>query len=84
MPLLYIFAMWFSQREYLIKENVILVIVLNKVQKQRWPLMAMFEHSFYLGAFHLVRTHLGGGVKPPIHFHCVLHAKRGWVGPVSM
>ena len=34
--------------------------------------------------FHLVRTHLGGGgVKPPIHFHCVLHA-RGWVGPDSM
>ena len=29
------------------KENVILVIVLNKVQKQRWPLMVMFEHSFY-------------------------------------
>ena len=33
------------------------------------------------GAFHLVRTHLGewggGGVKSPIHFHCVLHAKRG-------
>ena len=25
-----------------------------------------------------------GGVKPPIHFHCVLHAKRGWVGPDSM
>ena len=44
MPLLYIFAMWFSQREYLIKENVILV---NKVQKQRRPLMATFEHSFY-------------------------------------
>ena len=39
-----------------------------------------------IGAFHLVRTHLGwvGGVKPPIHFHCVLHAKRGWVGPDSM
>ena len=35
-----------------------------------------------LGALHLVRMHLGGGgsaVKPPIHFHCVLHAKRGWV-----
>ena len=33
----------------------------------------------HLGAFHLVRTHLGGvgGVKPPIHFHCVLHAKGG-------
>ena len=26
----------------------------------------------------------GGGVNPPIHFHCVLHAKRGWVGPDSM
>ena len=25
-----------------------------------------------------------GGVKPPIHFHCVFHAKRGWVGPDSM
>ena len=39
------------------------------------------------GAFHLVRTHLGGGgdaVKPPIHFHCVLLAKKGWVGPDSM
>ena len=21
-----------------------------------------------------------GGLKPPIHFHCVLHAKSGWVG----
>ena len=34
------------------------------------------------GAFHLVRTELGrvGGVKPPIHFHRVLHAKGvGWV-----
>ena len=31
----------------MIKENVILVSVLNKVQQQRWPLMAMFEHSFY-------------------------------------
>ena len=39
-----------------------------------------------LGAFHLVRTHLVGvgGVKPPIHFHCVLHAKRGRGGPDSM
>ena len=27
---------------------------------------------------------VGGGVKPPIHFNCVLHAKRGWVGPDSM
>ena len=38
-----------------------------------------------LGAFHLVRTHLEGmgGVKPPIHFHCVLHAKGGG-GPESM
>ena len=26
----------------------------------------------------------GGGLKPPIHFHRVLHAKRGWVGPDSM
>ena len=25
-----------------------------------------------------------GGVKPPIHFHCVLHAKRGKVGADSM
>ena len=25
-----------------------------------------------------------GGVKPPIHFHCVLHAKWGWVGPDIM
>ena len=42
--------------------------------------------KFMLGAFHSVRMHLGGlvGVKPPIHFHCVLHAKRGWVGPDSM
>ena len=38
-----------------------------------------------IGAFHLVRTHLGGGgVKPPIHFHCVLHAEMGWVGLDSM
>ena len=30
-------------------------------------------------AFHLVHTHLGGGdgVESPIHFYCVLHAKRG-------
>ena len=26
----------------------------------------------------------GGGVKPPIHSLCVVHAKRGWVGPDSM
>ena len=41
---------------------------------------------FGYGAFHLVRMHLGGGegggergggFKSPIHFHCVLHAKRG-------
>ena len=25
-----------------------------------------------------------GEVKPPIHFHCILHAKRGWVGPDSL
>ena len=25
-----------------------------------------------------------GGVKSPIHFHCVLHAKRGGGGPNSM
>ena len=39
-----------------------------------------------IGAFYLVHMHLGGvgGVKPPLHFHCVLHAKRGWVGPNSM
>ena len=30
------------------------------------------------GACHLVRTDLGGeGIKSPIHFHCILHAKRG-------
>ena len=50
--------------------------------------------SYKLGAFHLVRTHLGecvcvcggGGVKSPmyIHFRCVLHAKRGGGGPDSM
>ena len=26
----------------------------------------------------------GGGVKPPIHFYCVLHAKRGGGGANSM
>ena len=26
----------------------------------------------------------GGGFKSPIHFHCVLHANWGWVGPDSM
>ena len=26
----------------------------------------------------------GGGVKPPIHFHCVLRAKRGRGRPESM
>ena len=26
----------------------------------------------------------GGGVKSPIHFQCVLHAKRGGGGPDSM
>ena len=25
----------------------------------------------------------GGGFKPPIHFHCVLHAKRGRGGGVQ-
>ena len=42
------------------------------------------DPSLPWGAFHLVRTHLGGeggggggGVKSHIHFHCVLHAKRG-------
>ena len=25
-----------------------------------------------------------GEVKPSIHFHCVLHAKKGWVGPDRM
>ena len=37
------------------------------------------------GVFHLVRTHLGGvgGFKPPIHFHCVLHAKRGWMVQIA-
>ena len=47
-----------------------------------------YEITRVLGAFHLVRirTHLrgGGGVKSPIHFHCVLHAKRGRGGPESM
>ena len=41
--------------------------------------------KYWLGAFHLVRTHLGVcGVKPPVHFHRVLHAKQGLVGPDSM
>ena len=45
-----------------------------------------FKIVYALGAFHLVRMHLGwvGGVKPHIHFDCVLHAKRGWVDPDSM
>ena len=25
-----------------------------------------------------------GGLKTPIHFHCILHAKKGWVGSDSM
>ena len=25
-----------------------------------------------------------GWGQDPIHFHCVLHAKRGWLGPDSM
>ena len=39
-----------------------------------------------LGAFHLVHAHLGGvgRVKSSIHFNCVLHAKRGWLGLESM
>ena len=53
------------------------------------PIIADFPHlylnlnwNFSSGAFHLVHTHLrGGGVKSPIHFHSVLHAKRGRGGP---
>ena len=44
-------------------------------------------NNYSIGAFYLVHTHLGGrggGVKPPIHFHCVFHAKMGWVGPDSI
>ena len=41
----------------------------------------------HMGAFHLVHMHRGGGggegFKPPIHFHCVLHAKRGRGGGVQ-
>ena len=34
--------------------------------------------AFAKGVFHLVHTHLGGGggVKSPIHFHCVLHEEK--------
>ena len=42
---------------------------------------------FLLGpSINYVRTQgEGGGVKPPIHFHCVLHAKtEGGGGPVIM
>ena len=48
--------------------------------------MPLHSLCYILGAFHLVRTHLGGegGFKSPIHFHCVLHAKRGGGGPDSM
>ena len=42
-----------------------------------------FTVTVRAGAFNLVRTHLGlgggGGVKSPIHSHCVLHAKM-WEG----
>ena len=37
--------------------------------------------TLFYGAFHLVRTHLGGGGgKSPIHVHCLLHAKMGGGG----
>ena len=36
------------------------------------------------GAFHSLRTQVGGGEGSPIHFHCLLHAKRGGGGPDSM
>ena len=41
---------------------------------------------YSIATFHLVCMHLGGGgVKSPIHFHCVLHAKRGgWVQHVKL
>ena len=60
--------------------NMIINIQFSYMYQRIWDLRDR------LGAFHLVRTHLGGmgGVNPPIHFHCVLHAKRGWVGPDSM
>ena len=36
----------------------------------------IYNHISYR-ALHSVRTHLVEGVKSPIHFYCVLHAKRG-------
>ena len=48
-------------------------------------LLGGLKWSFLNGAFHLVRTHQGwvGWVKPPIHFHCVLHAKKKGGGGVQ-
>ena len=52
-----------------------------------WTHSTTFILQFsHIGTFHLVRTHLGGGggVKSPIHLHCVLHAKRGEGDPDSI
>ena len=56
------------------------------VNRNVWRREVSALRDWSLRAFHLVRTHLGGvgGVKLPIHFRCVLHAKRRWVGPDSM
>ena len=45
------------------------------------PVFDPKNYMFFLRVIHLVGV---GGVQPPIHFHCVLHAKRGLVGPDSM
>ena len=76
-------TIWFylhSNASYSTPRNV------KKIQDPLVSYFLLYANHFPKGAFHLVCTHLGvvGEVQSPIHFHCVLHAKRGWVGPDSM
>ena len=67
--------------EWVCRESENVPILKNAFGEKTYP-----EGFLYIGAFHLVPTHQGrlGGAKPPIHFHCVLHAKSGWVGLDSL
>ena len=53
-----------------------------------YAIQVRFQHFFFFFfrglPFSTYAPRRVGGVNPPIHFHCVLHAKRGWVGPDSM
>ena len=48
------------------------------------PTMCILVYHFFGGpSINYVRNEGEGGVKPPIHFHCVLHGKRGGGGQDS-